>query len=326
VVIGLGIGGLLAYHTYRLVFGLLQAKTQNQTLVQATRELQHRLQALQDEYATLQAANQNLTVDRDNLITQAQQAFKDKDQAVASQDVLKRILKKTVEENRALVSRLTPLETEFENLRRDSDKLANERDLLQQRLEEAERRSRKKELHAELDTQRKKNRELAKAVQEAQQQIREFERKQNALHTKSAQLQIRLDTLQDKYTKLLSENTTLRQQAKKTPTDVTKLAQQHQRLIKETADMHYNLGVLFTRSKQYDRAAVEFRKVIELKPEDAGAYYNLGIIYAEHLPNRDKAMEHFRRYLQLSPRARDASWVKQYIASWQAWEGKERLE
>jgi hypothetical protein len=30
--------------------------------------------------------------------------------------------------------------------------------------------------------------------------------------------------------------------------------------------------------------------------------------------------------LQLKPRADDASWVKQYIASWQAWDGKERLE
>jgi tetratricopeptide (TPR) repeat protein len=70
----------------------------------------------------------------------------------------------------------------------------------------------------------------------------------------------------------------------------------------------------------------EFQKVVELRPEDGDAYYNLGVIYAEHLPDRERAMANFRRYLQLKPGADDATWVKQYIASWQAWEGKERLE
>ncbi len=89
--------------------------------------------------------------------------------------------------------------------------------------------------------------------------------------------------------------------------------------------MHYNLGVILSRQKDYRRAAVEFRKVIELRPDDADAHYNLGVIYAEHVPNRSKALAYFRKYLALNPRSQDASWVKQYIATWQAWEGKERL-
>ena len=118
----------------------------------------------------------------------------------------------------------------------------------------------------------------------------------------------------------------MKRQSKNVPSDVARLAQQHERLVRETADMHYNMGVLFSKNKQYYQAVAEFRKVIELRPDDADAHYNLGVIYAEDLPDREKAVAHFRRYLEISPRAHDASWVKQYIASWQAWEAKERLE
>jgi tetratricopeptide (TPR) repeat protein len=110
------------------------------------------------------------------------------------------------------------------------------------------------------------------------------------------------------------------------PQNVTKIAKEHERLLKENADMHYNLGVLFSQNKQFERASVEFRKVIELRPDDADAHYNLGLIHAEHLPDREKALSHFRRYLALNPRGKDSNWVQQYIASWQAWGAKERLE
>ena len=118
----------------------------------------------------------------------------------------------------------------------------------------------------------------------------------------------------------------LKRQNTMIPSDVSQLAREHQRLLKESADMHYNLGVLFSQQKEFQRAEIEFRKTIELRPDDADAHYNLGVIYAEHVPNKEKAMANFRRYLQLTPRASDASWVKQYIASQQAWEAKEFLE
>jgi Flp pilus assembly protein TadD len=104
------------------------------------------------------------------------------------------------------------------------------------------------------------------------------------------------------------------------------MAREHERLLREVADTHYNMGALFSAKNDYSRAAKEFQKVVELKPDDGDAYYNLGVIYAEHLPDRDKATVFFRKYLQLNPHAKDASWVKQYIASWRAWEAKERLE
>ena len=139
-------------------------------------------------------------------------------------------------------------------------------------------------------------------------------------------LRARLELLQTKYATLLSDHQLVSRQANRLPTDVTTIAREHERLVKEVADTHYNMGVLFTKKREYQQAVKEFHKVVELRPDDADAHYNLGVIFAEHLPDREKAKVYFRRYLELKPNAKDTSWVKQYIASWQAWEAKERLE
>ena len=91
--------------------------------------------------------------------------------------------------------------------------------------------------------------------------------------------------------------------------------------------MHYNLGVFYTQHKEYKRAIAEFEKAIELNPDDPYAHFNLGYIYAEYLVDRSKAVEHFRHYLRLADKSdKDIDWVKKYILTWQAWEGKTPLK
>jgi tetratricopeptide (TPR) repeat protein len=87
--------------------------------------------------------------------------------------------------------------------------------------------------------------------------------------------------------------------------------------------MHYNLGVFYSQNKEFDRATAEFEKAIEVNPDDASSYFNLGYIYAEHLQNRPKAVANFRQFLKLAKRDdKDADWAKRYILTWQTWEGK----
>jgi tetratricopeptide (TPR) repeat protein len=91
--------------------------------------------------------------------------------------------------------------------------------------------------------------------------------------------------------------------------------------------MHYNLGVFYTKNKEYPRAIAEFEKSIELNPEDPYAHFNLGYIYAEYLVDRPKAIVNFRKYLSLlKTDDKDADWVKKYILTWQTWEGKKPIE
>ncbi|RKY43934.1 MAG: hypothetical protein DRP81_06275, partial [Candidatus Omnitrophota bacterium] len=130
-----------------------------------------------------------------------------------------------------------------------------------------------------------------------------------------------------KYEEALAKNRRLEKKLAEVPKKFAEIARENKALIKETALMHYNLGVFYTQHKEYKRAIAEFEKAIELNPEDPYAHFNLGYIYAEYLLNRPKAIEHFRHYLRLADKNdKDVDWVKKYILTWQAWEGKTPLK
>ena len=90
--------------------------------------------------------------------------------------------------------------------------------------------------------------------------------------------------------------------------------------------MHYNAGVFYARNKEFGRAIKEFQKVLDIKPQDPQANYNLGYIYAEHLVDRPKAISYFKNYLTYAPDAHDADWVKRYIMTWQTWYGRQVMK
>ena len=135
-----------------------------------------------------------------------------------------------------------------------------------------------------------------------------------------------LKDFQDKikgYYELVAENKNLRDKTAQLPEKFIKLVEQNKRLIQETADMHYNLGVFYTERKKYKQAAQEFLKAVEIKPDDATSNYNLGFIYAEYLKNKPKAIEHFKQYLWLSKGLdKDADKARKYILIWETYDQK----
>ena len=77
--------------------------------------------------------------------------------------------------------------------------------------------------------------------------------------------------------------------------------------------LHYNLGVTAYKSRKIRKATREFRIALEKNPLDADSNYNLAIIYDVVRKDRPKAIEHYKRYLELNPGAPDAATVKNYI-------------
>jgi tetratricopeptide (TPR) repeat protein len=77
--------------------------------------------------------------------------------------------------------------------------------------------------------------------------------------------------------------------------------------------LHYNRGVVAYKSQQIRRAMREFRLALENNPLDADAHYNLAVIYDVIIKDRERAMGHYTRYLELNPGAPDAAKVKNYI-------------
>ncbi len=333
LVIASGGATYFGWRAQQLAITLHQLTHQREGVEEAQTALNTRWQTVQTQYDELTKTHQALSQDRDNLIaqlastkeilerqreetTQHESAVR---QTTAERDLLASLLKKAAQEHQALSGQVGPLQEQLQELERVYDQALQERDVLKGDLAKALQKTQEKQLKQDLAAQRKEQQEL-------QRQLRSVQREMEEIRGREARVKKQLQSLQEDYAKVAADRNRLRRQNTMIPSDVSQLAREHQRLLKETADMHYNLGVLFSQQKQYARAAAEFGKVIELRPDDADTYYNLGVIYAEHLPDRERAIAHFRRYLKMNPRARDASWVKQYIASWQAYEAKERLE
>jgi tetratricopeptide (TPR) repeat protein len=156
-----------------------------------------------------------------------------------------------------------------------------------------------------------------------------FKRLEESRVDKDAQIEIyrmQIKDLKKQYDVATVKNRGMQAKLEQMPVRFAELARENKVLIKETALMHYNLGVFYTKNKEYPRAIAEFEKTIELNPDDPYAHYNLGYIYAEYLIDRPKAIEKFREFLQLcKTEDNDVDWVKKYILTWQTWEGKKPM-
>jgi tetratricopeptide (TPR) repeat protein len=85
-------------------------------------------------------------------------------------------------------------------------------------------------------------------------------------------------------------------------------AQQMQRL-----NMHYNMASVYAREGRFAEAEYEYLQALRLDPSDADVHYNLGILYDDQLEQPEKALLHYRRYLQLNPHGEDADSVRNWV-------------
>lgn len=56
-----------------------------------------------------------------------------------------------------------------------------------------------------------------------------------------------------------------------------------------------------------------YGEIMKKTPKDPRVYYNLGVLHSDYLNNPGKAVQFFRKYLELSPKARDAAQVRAWI-------------
>jgi hypothetical protein len=67
-----------------------------------------------------------------------------------------------------------------------------------------------------------------------------------------------------------------------------------------SAKVHNNLGLIYLKEGEYDKAREEFKKLIELKPNSAKGHYSLGRVYAKR-EEYDKAIDKYKRALKFNP-------------------------
>lgn len=86
------------------------------------------------------------------------------------------------------------------------------------------------------------------------------------------------------------------------------------RLQSEAERYHYNLGIVYTRDKNYENAVEEFNKALAYNQNNAKAHYNLGIIYEDYFKDKERGGYHYRAFLDLRPESDEAESVREWLA------------
>ncbi|MBI5546362.1 MAG: tetratricopeptide repeat protein, partial [Deltaproteobacteria bacterium] len=75
---------------------------------------------------------------------------------------------------------------------------------------------------------------------------------------------------------------------------------------KDQAVLHYDMGVQALQNNDARTALIEQQKAVELDPDLDLAHNALGLLYHVSYGERDKAVEHYRRALELNPKFSEA--------------------
>lgn len=292
---------------------------------------------MKDELARLQNDHKALSQDRDNLLIQTQKLITDKNMATelkASLEESKKLIEQLEKDKAEALAEGLRSEEKIDALKITQEQLSLENEQLKKALEEEKLKSSTAAWQQEQKKIEKENRDLKNELKHVQAQgtqadktSEKFKRELSSSHQEAAELKKKLEKLHKDYASLLEKNKTLQRGYQEAPGKFAELARQNKALIKQAANMHYNLGVFYTKNKQYSRAIAEFEKAVELNPEDAHAHFNLGYIYAEYVENRGRAVEHFRKYLNCADRNdKDMDWARKYIITWSSYEAKEPMD
>ncbi len=301
-------------------------------------------QELKDKYARLEKDYNNLSLDRDNLINQAKSLLGNKSRAQELEGLLSESKKERdifEKDNNELVNKNLAWEEKYKKLEADLGRLQNEKKRAEDLLAKERDKSQIKRLEQEKVQLLKELNAVKLSLSQAKSEVNRYRdlssRSQGSLESGNKslaakteeleKLRVKVETLNKSYSEAVKKNRELEQRVLTTPGKFAELARQNKTLIRQTANMHYNLGVFYTKNKEYTRAVAEFEKALELRPDDDYSHFNIGYIYAEYLVNRPKAVEHFRHFLRLTKSSdKDVDWVKKYILTWQSWAGKEPME
>jgi tetratricopeptide (TPR) repeat protein len=295
-----------------------------------------------DDYEKLKKEYDKVVADRDNILSQTKTLVEFKSKYTEAVEAAKKLgeeknrLQRQVEvlnEQNALASQKT--DAEASGYKQKIAELEGKQSQLVQEQDNLKSIIRKTEIEYKMLPETK--REVSRLQDERKEIQRKFgqiesklKRMDEQMIDKDAQVEVHRKQIKDLKRQLesaMAKNKQLEKQSEQMPSRFAEIARENKLLIKETALMHYNLGVFYTKNKEYSRAIAEFEKTIELDPQDAYAHYNAGLIYAENLVNRPKALEHFRKFLSLAKTDdKDTDWVKRYIITWQTWEGKKPME
>lgn len=293
------------------------------------------------QYKEIAKELESVKADRENILAQTKSLLANRMRAQELEDELTKIkasIQPIEDEKQKTKEHNLLLKAHIKKLKDDLAKLTAERDTLKSANDKLQNNTMVKELNnkiAGLQKELKNNSDAAgKEQSKLETDLKAAEKKIVLLSGENAKLTASKDELTAKVAEqesglaeAVKKNKAFEQEIRQMPGKFVEVSRQNKVLLKQTAGMHYNMGVFYTKHKEYERAAAEFAKTVEINPDDAYAHFNLGYIYAEYLINRPKAMEHFRHFLQLAKGDDpDVNWARKYLLTWETFEGKRPMQ
>lgn len=342
-------------NTKWILFGILSAIfLSNNPSAHAleSQDVKTELEVIKKQNEKLRKDIQTIQADRDSILKQAKQFMAEKDaakqelavmqgegaQTTAETDSLQKeieILKSQLAQQKQ--EQLTSREVTQEQMKASEKRIADleaEKNSLNQIMAEytpvkiqelLEDRNRLQE-----ETKRMATRvlDMEKRIEELNHQLKPLELDREEMHrlrTENKEMHKRMGYVSDlekRQQQLLKENAEYREKVevmkakfKDAVPGLAKSGRISQKMMRENADMHYNLGTIFLHNKQFKEAIREYERVLELRPADPDTHYNLGVLYDDYLKDREKALHHYQKYLAISPRSPDAKKIESYILS-----------
>jgi chromosome segregation ATPase len=306
--------------------------------------------ALQEQVKKLKGDYEVVRKDRDNILKQVKNFQQDKESLTKKIEELKGSGSQSDVELQSLKKENEILKGEVEKLKasrtKDIELHGEEKKALEQKIADLEARANSlantmaeytpikiQSLIEDRNRLENETKTMAQRVLENEKQMEEMRRQLKPLELDRAELQrvagenkdlqLRLkyiSELEDRQKILLRENADYREKLevmkakfKEAAPGLAKAGRISQKMMRENADMHYNLGTIFLQNKQFEPAIKEYENVLELRPNDPETHYNLGVLYDDYMKDREKALYHYQKYIAINPKAPDAKRVETYI-------------
>ncbi len=314
--------------------GYAKMTLESEEAMAKSREALGKYKEMAAELESVKADRENILAQTKNLLASRMRAQELEDEigkVRASMQPLEDARKKKEEQNLVL-------KAQVKKLKEERAKLTAERDEIKASYEKFQNNTLVQELNAKVAGLQKELKNAVAAantgksavesdLKAAEKKISQLTQENAKLAASKEQLEAGIEDQRTNYAQALEKNKALEQEIRQLPGKFVEVSRQNKVLLKQTAGMHYNMGVFYTKHKDYDRAANEFAKALEINPDDAYAHFNLGYLYAEYLINRHKAMEHFRHFLRLAKGDDpDVNWARKYLLTWETFEGKRPMQ
>ncbi len=232
-------------------------------------------------------------------------------------DAILATLNQTLDENKKLKTQVESLEESTREMGLEGTLLRGQLRNIQSEAEslKSQEKTKIQELEADLKETQNKLEELRSETETSVAERKMAVKQAARVHAKNVKLERLLKTAileseRDEYIYLLKsyEGT-----ANRSILELQKTKSENEALKANLASSYYNVGNMLYRSGDYKRALAQYKKAIELNPNDAWSHYNTALIYDYHLNDRARSLVHYKKYLNLRPVSEEAERIRERI-------------